>query len=59
MAFMNLKIIVFEKTLLVKFALFLFLLYLLPILTNETPLYHILAFAKGSIEHILGGKTWL
>ena len=36
-----------------------FLFYLLPILTNETPLYHKLVFAEGSIEHIFGGQKWL
>ena len=52
---MTLKIIVFEKKrkILNKFTIFLSLAYYLPILFKERVFTTILAFEKGSIEHIL------
>ena len=56
MAFMTLKLIVFEK----KCYLILFSLsfYLLPILFNEKADTTIMLFTEGSIKHILRGQIW-
>ena len=60
MAFMSLKVLVFEKSKVpLIFALFLFSVLLLPIPINERSQTTFMAFVEGSIEHILRGKIWL